>query len=262
MDNDPLLLERLRAEQEAVEARVRAAEQALETARRNVARQWALFQEGIASRRQYEEAQLREAEVARELATARAELVRIETRVVRQAQQLVTAPQDGIILRRAPGRGSVFVRMGDELAVLVPDTVSRAVELWVDGNDIPLIQVGREVRVQFEGWPAIQISGWPALAVGTFGGRVVVIDPSEAGTPGTFRILVLPMEGERWPDPRFLRQGVRAHGWVLLNVVPLGFELWRQFNDFPPAMPEPLRQQAQQSGAPDAAKGGTGPKGP
>jgi hypothetical protein len=31
---------------------------------------------------------------------------------------------------------------------------------------------------------------------------------------------------------------VRAHGWILLNRVSLAYELWRQFNGFPPAIPE------------------------
>ena len=31
-----------------------------------------------------------------------------------------------------------------------------------------------------------------------------------------------------------LRQGVRTNGWVLLGQVPLGYELWRQINGFPP----------------------------
>jgi hypothetical protein len=29
---------------------------------------------------------------------------------------------------------------------------------------------------------------------------------------------------------------VRANGWVLLDVVSLGYELWRQFNGFPPVV--------------------------
>ena len=38
-----------------------------------------------------------------------------------------------------------------------------------------------------------------------------------------------------WPDKdRWLRQGVRANAWVMLNEVPLWFELWRQINGFPP----------------------------
>jgi len=43
-----------------------------------------------------------------------------------------------------------------------------------------------------------------------------------------------------WPDVRFLRQGVRVNGWVLLGRVTLGYELWRIFNGFPPqVLPEP-----------------------
>ena len=39
-----------------------------------------------------------------------------------------------------------------------------------------------------------------------------------------------------WPDDRYLRQGVRANGWVLLKRVPLGYEIWRQLNGFPPVV--------------------------
>ena len=42
-----------------------------------------------------------------------------------------------------------------------------------------------------------------------------------------------------WPEQRYLRQGVRANGWILLDRVSLGFELWRQFNGFPPATTAP-----------------------
>ena len=37
-----------------------------------------------------------------------------------------------------------------------------------------------------------------------------------------------------WPEGRFLRQGTQVNGWVLLDQVRLGFELWRQWNGFPP----------------------------
>jgi hypothetical protein len=41
-------------------------------------------------------------------------------------------------------------------------------------------------------------------------------------------------DGEvEWPSDRYLRQGVRANGWVMLNQVPLGYEIWRQLNGFP-----------------------------
>ncbi len=37
-----------------------------------------------------------------------------------------------------------------------------------------------------------------------------------------------------WPDGQFLRQGVRAKAWVMLNRVPAWREVWRQLNGFPP----------------------------
>jgi hypothetical protein len=104
------------------------------------------------------------------------------------------------------------------------------------------------VRVQFEGWPAIQFIGWPSVARGTFGGEVVLIDPTDDGT-GRFRVLVAPKpdvvddgtEVVEWPGTRWLRQGVQVNGWVLLQRVPLWFEIWRQLNGFPPALPtDPL----------------------
>jgi len=41
-----------------------------------------------------------------------------------------------------------------------------------------------------------------------------------------------------WPSARWLRQGVRANGWVLLQRVPLWYEVWRQLNGFPPVITE------------------------
>jgi multidrug efflux pump subunit AcrA (membrane-fusion protein) len=250
-DNDPLLLERLQAEREAALARQQAAEQALATARSNVRRQQGLTAQGLSARKQLEEAQLKVADVLKELTAAQAELARLETRQARQSRQLVTAPRAGIILRRMAGEASVFVKPGDELAILVPEASERAVELWLDGNDVPLVRPGGEVRLQFEGWPALQFSGWPVLAVGTFNGEVSVVDAAQAGRAGHFRLLVTPAPGAQWPESPWLRQGVRAHGWVLLNEVPLGYELWRRFNAFPPEVPPPGDKQAPAGSASD-----------
>lgn len=170
-----------------------------------------------------------------EVASAGAELARIEVRLSRQASQAVQAPRAGTILRLLANPGAELVKGGDPLALLVPNTDERAVELWVDGNDAPLLSEGREVRLQFEGWPAIQFTGWPSVAVGSFGGRVMVIDATDNGK-GKFRVLVVPDGKEPWPSGRYLRQGVRATGWVLLGRVRLGYELWRQLNGFPPVV--------------------------
>ncbi|MEZ4410002.1 MAG: HlyD family efflux transporter periplasmic adaptor subunit [Polyangiales bacterium] len=170
-----------------------------------------------------------------EEASASAELARIEVRLARQTTQSVTAPRDGTILRLVGGQGGEVVKAGDALAVLVPDTDARAVELWLDGNDVPLVSEGRHVRIQFEGWPAVQFVGWPSVAAGTFGGRVALVDSTDNGQ-GKFRVLIVPDGREAWPSGRYLRQGVRANGWVLLNRVRLGYELWRRFNGFPPVV--------------------------
>ena len=99
--------------------------------------------------------------------------------------------------------------------------------------DVPLISKGREVRLEFEGWPALQFSGWPSVAVGTFGGSVTVIDFVDSKN-GEYRLLVTPKEGEEWPEQ--LRVGSGVFGWVMLENVPVWYELWRQLNAFPPSL--------------------------
>src|SRR5690606_29709853 len=85
------------------------------------------------------------------------------------------------------------VKQGQTLAILIPAASQVAVELYMDGNDITFIDVGRHVRLQFEGWPAVQWVGWPSAAIGTFGGKVAFVDRFDDGT-GRFRIMVLPDE--------------------------------------------------------------------
>lgn len=170
----------------------------------------------------------------------RADLLKVETRLARQQSQTITAPRDGTVLRLLANPNAELVKPGQPLAILVPDTDQRAVELWVDGNDLPLIVLDSKVRLQFEGYPAIQFGGWPEFSIGSFGGRVSLIDATDDGK-GHFRILVQSDPDDiPWPEVRFLRQGVRVNGWVLLGRVTLGYELWRIFNGFPPlVLPEP-----------------------
>lgn len=170
-----------------------------------------------------------------DLAKERIELAKLESTMARQSTQQVRAPRAGTILRLVARQGAEVVKAGDTLALLVPDTNASAVELYVHGNDAPLISPGRHVRLQFEGWPAVQFAGWPSVAVGTFGGTVAFVDAADDGR-GKFRIVVVPDKTEEWPSGRFLRQGVRANGWILLDEVRLGYEMWRQFNGFPPSL--------------------------
>ena len=232
-DLDPQILDRLRSELEAALQRMQAAKQAAELSEVNLERQKMLAEKGLSSQRTFELAQIEYSKMLSELSNATAELARVEVRFSRQASQVVVAPADGIIQRIFGASGGVVVKPGDPVATLAPYNNSNAVELLVDGNDVPLIQTGRKVRLQFEGWPAVQVLGWPSLAVGTFGGKVAVIDPADDGS-GRFRLIVFPDEEEpAWPDGQFLRLGVRTQGWVLLDRVQLWFEIWRRFNGFP-----------------------------
>lgn len=168
-----------------------------------------------------------------EAAKAKEERAKIEVDISRQRAQLVTAPRAGTLLWLNHVVTGGVIKSGESLALLVPSGARQAAELWIDGNDVPLIKKGREVRLQFEGWPAVQFSGWPNVAVGTFRGSVLFIDPA-GREDGRFRIMVVP--AEPWPGREHLRQGVRVKGWVLLDEVRLGFEVWRQVNGFPPAL--------------------------
>ena len=184
-----------------------------------------------------------------DVAKSRAEVTKVEVRLARQNTQRVMAPVDGKIFRVVARQNGELLKAGDQIAILVPNTTNDVVELWMDGNDVPLISEGRPVRLQFEGWPALQFAGWPSIAVGTFGGHVQLVDSTDNGA-GKFRVLVKPdPKDEPWPTKTYLRQGVRANGWVLLNQVPLGFELWRQFNGFPPVI-----SMAEPGSAKDASK--------
>lgn len=170
-----------------------------------------------------------------EVAIADKELSEIEGKLARQRSQVIVAPRDGTIVRLLANEGGDIVKQGDPLFVLVPEAADRAVEIWVSGNDAPLVSKGEHVRLQFEGWPAVQFAGWPSVAVGTFGGTVVNVDAIDNGK-GQFRVLAVPDGKNSWPADRYLRQGVRVNGWVLLNQVPLGYEVWRQLNGFPPVV--------------------------
>ncbi len=170
-----------------------------------------------------------------DVAIAEKELSEIEGKLAKQRNQVITAPRDGTLVRLLANEGGELVKQGDPLFVLVPETADRAVEIWLSGNDAPLVTPGKHVRLQFEGWPAVQFAGWPSVAVGTFGGTIVNVDATDNGK-GQFRVLALPDDASEWPSDNYLRQGVRANGWVLLNQVTLGYEFWRQLNGFPPVV--------------------------
>lgn len=158
--------------------------------------------------------------------------------VLRNQQYYILAPQDGYVVKALKSGIGETVKAGEAVVTVMPDKPSVAVEMFVEAMDVPLLDTGRHVRIQFEGWPALQFSGWPSVAVGTFGGKVSVIDYIDS-KEGKYRILVVPdwttEEGDDvWPVE--LRQGSGVFGWVMLDEVPIWFEIWRQLNGFPPTV--------------------------
>jgi len=282
----------------AAEAKVAAMSFAAKTAQQQYDRIKVLFEDerGLVSLRDYELALLEKDRAQAEWMNSQAELQRVEadgkskiqsTRAslesarsdlesaeqslqsfviqVNQTQrQTIIAPRSGIVQQVQVTEGT-FLKEKSPLCTIIPETDKHLAEIFVQGNDMPLLVArhidekgnevpGSPVRLQFEGWPAVQFMGWPSVARGTFGGEVILIDPA-GNRKGEFRILVEPDEefgnpwandrswannsfiGEYgWPSSRWLRQGVRANGWILLRRVPLWFEVWRQMNGFPPAL--------------------------
>jgi multidrug efflux pump subunit AcrA (membrane-fusion protein) len=235
VDNDPNLIDRLTGERDSTYKSFEASRAAAETSLLNYKRQKSLFEDGLTSRLSLEKAKIEYKKYLSSEAGYAVKLAQTEVKLSRQQSQMVTAPRDGTVLKIYYGSGSVFVKEGDKLASFVPETSETAIEVYISGNDLPLVYPGREVRIQFEGWPAIQFSGWPSVAVGTFGGVVSNVDAS-ASKDGKFRVIVVPEKDNDWPDTNFLRQGTRVVGWITLNTVTLGYEIWRQFNGFPPSL--------------------------
>ena len=250
-DIDDQLIVRLQLQLDAARRKIEASQEAVTTAQIDYQRQKDLFAEGLASQLSFEQARIKVQQMTVSLEEARSEFNQAETALSRQGSQLVVAPRNGTIIHVEAGDTATIVSAGQPLATFMPADTERAVEIMIDGRDIGLVHPGRQVRLQFEGWPAFQFSGRPDLAVGTFLGEVVFVEPS-ARLDGRFRVLVkeplnsedclesevingIPRMGEcGWPPESFVRLGATVRGWILLETVPLGFELWRLLNSFPP----------------------------
>jgi membrane fusion protein, adhesin transport system len=174
------------------------------------------------------------------LAAGEYELSQLQNKItnvdIRRGQYFVKAPQEGYIVKALKMGIGETIKEGESIATLQPSAPEMAVEMYVRAMDVPLIEPGREVRIQFEGWPSLVFSGWPSATVGTFGGIVKVIDRIDNGK-GEYRLLITPKiaKGEQiWPKQ--LRMGSGAVGWVMLEDVPVWYEIWRQLNAFPPTL--------------------------
>ncbi|WP_020595703.1 HlyD family secretion protein [Spirosoma panaciterrae] len=181
------------------------------------------------------------------LADINGEIAKLQNKMtsvdVRRGLYIVRAPQAGYVVRPAKAGIGETIKEGEPIATLQPANPQLAVELFVRAMDVPLIQRGRTVRLQFDGWPAIQFSGWPSVSVGTFGGRVAVID-AVSSVGGKYRLLVQPIQEKGdLPWPTQLRVGSGVYGWVMLDDVPVWYELWRQLNGFPASLKEEPKEE-------------------
>ena len=150
---------------------------------------------------------------------------------LRDKMRFILAPQNGYINKAIKaGIGETF-KEGEQLVGIMPADYDLAIETFVEPIDLPLIHVGENIRVQFDGWPAIVFSGWPDASFGTYGGKVVAVETFISNN-GKFRVLVAPNEDTE-PWPKNVRVGSGARTIALLEDVPIWYELWRKLNGFP-----------------------------
>jgi hypothetical protein len=239
-DNDPDLLLKLESEVESVKMQYENAQLTTSTAKINYDRQSELYKQGLTARKDYEKAKI---EYQKNLVyenEIKAKFIQTDVKLARQKSQVVVAPKDGYLLQSKSKSTSSYVYAGEVIASFVPQIEDPVIELFVSPNDIPLIHVNRKVRIQIEGWPALRISGWPATSLGTFGGVVKIVD-SAISSNGMFRVIVMPDPDDTpWPDMKYIKQGTKVAGWVRMNKVSIGYEIWRQMNGFPIQPDEPL----------------------
>jgi membrane fusion protein, adhesin transport system len=156
---------------------------------------------------------------------------------IRNQMYYILAPQSGYINRAIrAGIGETF-KEGERLVGIMPSDFQLAVETYVRPLDVPLLHKGEQVRVQFDGWPAIVFSGWENLSYGTYGARVVAVE-NFISPNGLYRVLLEPDPNDH-PWPKDVRVGSGASTLALLEEVPIWYEIWRNLNGFPPNYYQP-----------------------
>lgn len=165
---------------------------------------------------------------------------------VRNSLYYVLAPQSGRLNKAIQaGIGETF-KEGDKLINIMPSDPDLAVEMYIEPIDLPLAHAGEEVRIIFDGWPAIIFRGWPNVSTGTYAGRIIAVETFISDN-GKYRILVAP-DPDQEPWPKALQAGSGAKSIALLDDVPIWFELWRQLNGFPPNYYQPDSSQTAKTG--------------
>lgn len=156
--------------------------------------------------------------------------------IIRNGFYTIRAPQTGYVVKALKAGIGEAIKAGENVVSIMPEKSQLAVEMYIRPIDIPIIQNGSKVRVQFDGWPALVFSGWPDVSVGTFGGIVQNIDRVSSSN-SKFRLLIIP-DPDDVPWPGKIQMGSGTYCWAMLNNVPVWYEIWRQFNGFPPDFPD------------------------
>ena len=217
------------AKQLTYEAKVRIAQNALENARLELQNTRADYGEKLAKTESE-----RFSAISGQLETE-AEISKLRNTYssysIRNGFYVITAPQAGLITHTLIRGLGETVKEGDPICTIVPGGATLAVEMKVKPVDLPLFQQGEDVQFVFDGWPTIVFSGWPQATYGTFPGTVYAID-NAMDDHGEYRVLVKP-NNKKKPWPKELRVGIGARGYVMLNRVPVWYEIWRNINGFP-----------------------------
>lgn len=164
--------------------------------------------------------------------------------IIRNGFYTIRAPQTGYVVRALKAGIGEAIKAGENVVSIMPDKPQMAVEMYIRPLDIPIIYEGAKVRVQFDGWPALVFSGWPDVSVGTFGGIVQNID-RVSSTNSKFRLLIVPDPSDA-PWPEKIQMGSGTYCWAMLNNVSVWYEIWRQFNGFPPDFPDGAKTKTEE----------------
>lgn len=233
VDNDPELVEKLQNELSSINNQYLNAKLSAETAKININRQEELYKQGLVAKKEVEKTKIEYQKLLSYENEVKAKLTQTDIKFSRQKAQIITAPKNGFLFQVKSKSNASYIYAGEKIATFVPTIKEPAIEIYIKPNDIPLIHIGKKARIQIEGWPALRIPGWPSTSLGTFAAVVSVVDQAISAN-GKFRVILVPDKNSApWPNVSYIKQGTKIKGWITMNKVSIGYELWRQINGFP-----------------------------
>ena len=98
-----------------------------------------------------------------EVAKLRNKIVNVQTR---KGYYYITAPQDALVTKSFVAGLGENIKEGEPIVELLPLDYRVAAEIFVRPVDLPLVHIGNQARLEFDGWPAIVFRGWPNTSRG------------------------------------------------------------------------------------------------